>query len=168
MKRLFSFLILMLLLVNLAGFYGYFIIRLQEIHEDSREAISTLPESALQKFHFTKAEFLSILLDEREIKVDGKMYDIAYIRNFEGGLMVFALHDEAEDDLLAFINEVMSNASKDGKIPSVFSHFIALQFVLDSFEWNSLNRSVAIEHQTSIQNLLVEISPRIQTPPPQS
>lgn len=168
MKRLFSFLILVLLLVNMAGFYGYFIIRLQEIHEESRQAISALPGSQLEKFYFTKVAFQRARVDDREIRVEGKMYDIAFIRNVDDGLMVFALHDDAEDDLLAFISEVMSNASKDGKAPIVFSQFTSLQFVLNCFEWNPVVLFDEIKHHTSIQNSLVEISPAIQTPPPQS
>jgi hypothetical protein len=94
---------LLLLLVNISGFYGYFIVRLNQLHEESREALKYLPDSELDHFVLSPQEFKKARVNEREVLINGKMYDIARVHTGSEMIEVFALHDEAEDDLLAFI-----------------------------------------------------------------
>lgn len=75
------------------------------IRGDMKERLMVgLPESELTIMHFTEAEFTSIDLedDDREMEVDGVMYDIVRIhRESAGGIVVEAAKDDAETKLMA-------------------------------------------------------------------
>jgi hypothetical protein len=55
----------------------------------------------------------------------------------EGIYFVYALHDESEDSLLSFLDEVVKRSTNDKKpVPTVVAQFLALVFVLpQSFEF---------------------------------
>ena len=130
MRKVASLFFLLLMTVNLAGFYGYFIVRLQEIHAEARAALRLLPESRLQRFEFSKDEFRRMTVEDSEVRVNGRMYDIARTVNSGSSVVVWAMHDEAEDDLFAFINTVTNNAAGDDQqAPSALTSFLTLQFI---------------------------------------
>jgi hypothetical protein len=168
MSRRFSILLLLLLLVNISGFYGYFIVRLNQLHEESREALKYLPDSELDHFVLSPQEFEKARVNEREVLISGKMYDIARVNTGSEMIEVFALHDEAEDDLLAFIEEVMSNAGKDGKAPSVFSQFSSLIFLKSGFRWDTSSVATSVIHNSRFIFKNISSEHNTLTPPPRS
>ena len=161
-------LLLFLVLVNIAGFYGYFLVRLHLIHEESRAALRFLPDSELERFVVSEQEFQSIRVNEREVEIDGKMYDVARKRAINGIVEFFARHDEAEDDLLTFIEEVITNSEKDGPAPSVFSQFSTLHFLRSGFGWEPTLFGAWITHETRFVLNNVDFWHTQTTPPPRS
>lgn len=130
MKKAAAVFFLMLMTVNLAGFYGYFIVRLQEIHAEARAALRNLPEAQLQRFEFSPDEFRSMIVEDNEIRVNGRMHDVARTEFTGTSVIVWALHDEAEDNLFAFISKVTDNAEGDEQqAPSGLTRFLSLQFL---------------------------------------
>ncbi|MFM7195741.1 MAG: hypothetical protein ACKOYP_13310, partial [Bacteroidota bacterium] len=116
--------------VNLAGFYGYFLVRLQEIHAEARAALRNLPESKLQRFEFSSDTYRKLIVEDGEIRVNGRMHDIARTEYTGTSVIVWALHDEAEDNLFAFINKVTDNArGDDQQAPSGLTRFLSLHFL---------------------------------------
>jgi hypothetical protein len=85
----------------------------------------------------TKSEYQKSLHEEDELELNGKMYDIARVEVRAGIYYIYALHDESEDSLLSFLDEVVKRSSNDKKpVPSVVAQFLALVFVLpQSFEF---------------------------------
>lgn len=168
MTRRFSIFLLLILLVNLAGFYGYFIFRLNQIHEESRATLKFLPESELEYFRLTPKDYTRAKVNNREILINGKMYDVARINVSKEKVEVYALHDEAEDDLLAFIREVMNNAEKDGQAPSVFSQFTSLQFLQPALGCLPDLSGIQIIHRTGLVLSSFNASQTVLSPPPRS
>lgn len=166
MSRRFSFFLLLLLLINIAGFYGYFLVRLNQLHEESREALKNLPETELEHFVLTPESYKNAIVNKREVLINGKMYDVAKVSHEAGKIHVFALHDEAEDDLLAFIEEVMDNAGKDGQAPSVFSYFTSLNFLKSGFNWIPDSEFTPVTHDTGFLFNVVCCGQSVTSPPP--
>lgn len=168
MTRRICLFILIIFLVNLVGFFGFFLIRLNQIHEESREALKFLPDSELDHFTLNPEEYQAAIINEREILIHDRMYDVARIVITEHQVDVYALHDEAEDDLLAFIKEVTNNAEKDGPAPSIFSQFASLQFLIPPFGWNTERSEKIIHHQTAYIICRLNTDFLILSPPPRS
>lgn len=168
MLRRTSLFVLAILLVNLTGFFGYFMIRLNQIHEESKEALKYLPDSELDYFKLTPEEYRSSIINKREVRINDRMYDVARVIINENQVELYALHDEAEDNLLAFIRKVMTNIEKDGAAPSVFSQFAALHFLPSFFDWHAKLLETKIHHHTGYFIFLMNHNYLNLSPPPRS
>jgi hypothetical protein len=116
MKKIPAYVLLAVLLINAAGFYIYYIIELQRIHIAMRERLRFLPDDQLTRLPMTHEAYKRAFVEEGEIKYEGRMFDIGRIQMTSDSVIVFALHDENEDNLLTFINEIISkpfNADSD-------------------------------------------------------
>lgn len=167
MKKAIAVFLLLLMAVNLAGFYGYFVLRMKEIHTEAREALKRLPETSLQRFEFSTAEYRSIRVEDHEIRVNGKMYDIARTERTADAVVVWALHDEAEDDLFAFINKVMDNAAQDDhQAPKDFTQFLSLQFLLPGAALPTSAAADRASHHTAWMSFNAQARPDGACKPP--
>lgn len=130
-RKLVPFFFLLILLTQLAGYYGYFGFRLYAIHEKAREALRHLPAESLHQLRLARHEFLALGDDGyREFEWNDRMYDVARVEISGDEALVFALPDEAEDDLLSFLKAVTENASKDHQpTPNSFISFLSLSFL---------------------------------------
>ena len=125
-----SLLFLLLMVVHLAGFYVYFVFRLHTIHEQARAELINRPDHQLARLELTAREFESLGGDDGEIRYNGRMYDIARTEAHGDRMVVFALHDADEDDLLAFIAAVAKTADQDHQqAPQAFTFFLSLTFL---------------------------------------
>jgi hypothetical protein len=96
-----------------------------------RKALQKMPHHQLDKFTMTVDEFDEALVEEFEMKVKGKMYDIACIEVKGKTVTVFGKHDEKEDNLLALLDYVVSSPIKNkNEIPSSVWQFISMTFVI--------------------------------------
>jgi hypothetical protein len=165
-KRIATIFFVGIILTQVVGCYVYFASRLISIRHEMREQLKLLPDEELAKFIFTEAEFRQAKVNDHEIKVDGKMHDIARIESKEGQLHVYAVHDEAEDNLLAFLSEIASRSSKDKKpVPSQLLKLISLQFVKTEISWPN-NSGNFIVHNTDYSKSVSEFVQMIESPPP--
>jgi hypothetical protein len=134
-KRIYSVAFLLVLLINSAGFYVYYVIQIRQIRSEMRAALKNLPKEQLDVLSLTPLQFQEAQVESHEIKVQGKMYDIAWTEEINGVITVYCKHDKKEDDLLALLDHVLSVPIEEkDAIPSVVSEFIALSFVKPSFQ----------------------------------
>lgn len=166
MKKIISITLLSLLLLQAAGCYVYFIARLTAIRAEMREQLKALPDHELTVFTFTQEEFRKARENDHEVKVNGKMHDIARIVLEDNKLLVYALHDEAEDNLLSFLNDMVKRSSSDKKpIPSQLVQLLTLQFISIESQLPQ-NTSVAISHSSVYLSYRSSHTPIIDSPPP--
>lgn len=137
MNRIVAIFFLVLLALQLAGFYAYFGARLVSIRKEMRAALAALPEEKLEKIVLSVDEYKKVDSEESEIELSGKMYDIAKVVKRDNIYILFALHDAHEDSLLSLLDEMIKRSTNDKKpVPSVVAQFLALVFVLpQSFEF---------------------------------
>lgn len=148
-----SVLFLLLMVVHLTGFYVYFIVRMHAIHEQARAQISALSDHRLEKFEFTKERFREIGGEDGEIRVNDKMYDIARTESSDDRVVVYALHDADEDNVLAFISAVLDTAGQDRQqAPSSLTFFLTLNFLPVSAPVIPPSRGQTISHFTPLES----------------
>ena len=158
--------LLSILLLQVAGSYVYFVVRLSGIRQEMREQIKHKPVEQLTVLTLTPEEFQRAKVDDHEVKVNGKMYDIARIVVSENSVLVYALHDEAEDNMLTLLDEIVKRSSNDKKpVPSQLLQLITLQFVIIENKIHAMT-GVCIVHTTPYLASLLSISSGIESPPP--
>jgi len=134
-----------------------------------RAALKDLPREKLEKFSMDEVEFKNVLVDEHEIKVEGRMYDIARIEQDHQLIIIYALHDAAEDDLLSFLDEIAKRPMQDKKSPPAqILQFIALTFLPPSKTILSHRDGKVLELNTVYAFNHSDIARSIESPPPQA
>jgi hypothetical protein len=134
LKKSLSIALLSFFLLHLAGFYVYFGIRQAQIHREMRSKLKYLPANQLEVIHLsTKAYHHALRDDGDEIEVNGKMFDIARVEIKQNQVIIYCLHDSAEDNLLSFLDQVLKNVNHDSQQPSPsLFQFNFLSFILPS------------------------------------
>jgi hypothetical protein len=167
-KRITSIVFLLLFLFNFAGIYFYFGVRIFTIKQEMRAALKNKPDSELTRLELPVAEFERSRVDEHEVKVNGKMFDIARIQFAGDRVIIFCLHDEAEDNLLSFLDAVSSRAHNDKHpVPGTIVQFLSLTFLVTyfTFDASTVDYSFAETHYNeSMNSLPIEVI----SPPPRT
>lgn len=133
-----------------------------------RAALKDLPQEKLEKFSMSLEEFNKVRIDEHEIKVEGRMYDIARIEQDHQRVIVYAVHDEAEDNLLSFLDEIAKRPLQDKKSPpSQILQFIGLTFLppANALLYNRVGKRLELSTTYSFNHS--DIALTIESPPPQ-
>jgi hypothetical protein len=121
---------LILLLANGLGFYAYYFFELWQIKKEMRESLKTLPDENLEVLALTMEQYHDALVEDWEIKVDGKMYDVARVSREDGVIKVFGLHDAKEDNLFLLLGEIIAKPlHTNHKIPSIAVAYLSLIFI---------------------------------------
>lgn len=168
MKRIPALLLFAILMVNAAGFYVYYAVALQRIHDEMRAAIRTLPDHKLTRLALAHQAYRKSIVEEGEIKVDSKMFDVARVKQQGDSVIVFALHDEKEDDLLAFADEIISKPfEQDAGVTTSVLQFISMMFMpgqhVDVFSPDAND----IHHASKYVDSNLSIAQARGTPPPE-
>jgi len=166
MKRIVAIGFLVVLTLQLVGFYAYFGSRLLTIRKEMRAALAFLPEEKLEKIVVSADEFNKLDLEENEIELSGKMYDIAKIVKSDDVYVLFALHDEHEDNLLSLLDEMIKRSTNDKKpVPSQLGQFFALVYIPTQITFSN-SQSENIFSLTEYINSYQSVTLSIQAPPP--
>ncbi len=168
MKRIPALVLFAILMANTAGFYVYYAITLQRIHREMRAAIRTLPDDKLSRLALTDDEYKKSIVEDGEIKVAGKMFDVARIKQRGDSVIVFALHDEKEDNLLALADEIVSKPFKqDAGVTSSVVHFISMIFLPGEHVTVLSATGKDVRHDSGYFDLDLSIAQKKVSPPPE-
>jgi hypothetical protein len=155
--------------MQVAGCYVYFMTRLSAIRIEMREQLKLLPDDQLTRLILTKQEYLTAKVDEHEVKVNGKMYDISRVEQHGDQILVYGIHDEAEDNLLTFLEEMVTRSANDKKpIPTQLSQLLTLTFILEVEPKCFGIEYQIIHHATVYSEMQYLITRSILSPPPRS
>ena len=166
MKKIIGIVFLSILFLQVAGSYVYFIVRLSGIRSEMREQLKDKPDDELTLLTLTSSEYRKAKVNDHEVNVNEKMYDIARIVIQDDQVLVYALHDEAEDNLLALLNEMVKRSSKDKKpIPSQLIQLLTLQFVIIENTLPAVS-ATPVEHTTAYTVSIPAFISFIESPPP--
>ena len=111
MKRLFSFLFLIVFIWQLAGFFIYFEIERYHVRKDIKRAIKhSLPQNQYKQFNFTNAEFNELTwINDHEFKMNGRLYDVVKKNKSNVGISVSCIDDIQETILFAQLDEATTS-----------------------------------------------------------
>jgi len=161
--------LLLLLLANFAGGYVYFFMRATQIKRDMRELLKNLPDDELERIILTHEEFKTARVEDHEIKVDGKMYDIARIETAGETLHVYCVHDEDEDNLLSFLDAVLNNIQQDKKpVPHSITQFSGLHYLPVNINISLNTSATEIDHCVLYTRSDYELLLPVIIPPPKA
>jgi len=167
-KRSLCILFLGILLIQVSGCYVYFIARLTAIRIEMREQLKHLPDNQLTLLTLTTEEYHKAKVEDHEVKVNGKMYDIARVIIHKDRVLVYAIHDEAEDNLLSFLDEIVKRATNDKKpVPSQLGQLLTLIFIPTDNQL-PVNNSIVLIHATKYTKSFLAFDRLIDSPPPRS
>jgi hypothetical protein len=167
-KRSVSVLVLCLFLAHFAGFYIYFFVQLRQVRKEMRAQLKYLPEDQLQLIKLSTAQYKKAKVDEHEVKVNGKMYDIARVQVESDSVFVYGVHDKAEDNLLAFLDKILSLPLKDKSAPHQVLKFTSLTFIVPVVLQHSTSRCVIPVTETEYLVSHIEFIPHPDSPPPKA
>ena len=163
MKRLVILPFVFVLLINASGTYVFFAVRLARIYVQRQLELRSPSSSKHQQFEFTARAFDEALVEDEEIKVSGKMYDIVRVEHLNEKIVVTCIHDEAEDNLFAFLGDVLGKAAKEDQVSHATSS-LADQITL--WRWNANTHFEFIENNTAYRrNSLSPLIRKIAPPP---
>jgi hypothetical protein len=112
-------------------------------------------------------DFERHLVDGHELDLDGKMYDIARLLREQDCVSVWALHDEAEDDLLAFLATVVQRHRADKKtVPALIASVVFTLYELPIAVVLAPPLPVVVTATTPYAGLLTQCAGLPGTPPP--
>lgn len=169
MRKGTSAVLLLLLAANLIGPYVFFGYRAVQIKLEMQALIATLPDDELDLIVLTPDSFQQARVDEHEIKVDGKMFDIARTVEKHGDVYVYGVYDEDEDNLLLFLDTVLNNLQQDAASSSPsFSLLTVLQYLPASFAISLHVSESTILADTAYFLTISEYIAVLDSPPPQS
>src|SRR5689334_23930652 len=97
MKRSFSALMVLVFLLHFAGFYLYFMVRLQSVRAEAGELLKSKP--ALQTIVLSQEAYQLAQVDDHEIEWQGGRYDIANITYQGDNVILKAVLDKNETEL---------------------------------------------------------------------
>lgn len=168
-KRYFSIALISFFFLNFLGVYLYFGVRLMQIRTEMKTALRNLPNEKLTTFTFTESELKQVRVDEGEIKVKGKMYDIARMERADQNIIIYALHDVAEDNLLAFLDEIARRPLEDKQAPpSQLFQLITLTFIAPvQYTFTDKDENFRELNARYLRSSL-NIHHEIESPPPQA
>lgn len=93
-----------------------------------RERLKLLPSEQLEKIFLSADEFKKCRVDEHEVKVAGRMYDIARLQIRGDSVIVYALHDAREDSVLTFIGFIINEPINKKEMKQI-KEFLSLVYL---------------------------------------
>ncbi len=160
--------LLVLMSAHLLGSYVYFALRAVAIKREMRAALQAAPAETLEVIRMTLPEYKAAREDEHEVRWHGRMYDVARAERQGDHVVLYALHDEAEDNLLSFLDAILKNSSRDKKpVPGSLMSWLSLKWLpaawsVDSIEPARLKPTFGYQFMQSEQHTF------ILSPPPRS
>lgn len=127
MRTASSIFFLLVLMVNLFGFYFAFTIQQSEIQN---EMVCKLQAKHHQILSLSKAEFEKIvwLDDEKEMRFNGKLYDVSRIETSNNTVKLFVEEDEMEtklvDDFVSMFSSQADKTTNSSPIKILLQHFM--------------------------------------------
>lgn len=150
-----------------AGSYLYFIARLNQIHGEMRAQLRTLPDDRFEKLTLSRQQYEDAQVEEDEIEFNGRMYDVARIQLVGDQVVVFGLHDEAEDNLISFLHETLKNAAGDRQeVPAQVFQFMTLSFISPSLSFTNPVFKTLQRQCTAYAASDSSFVPSLDSPPP--
>lgn len=154
-------------LAHWVGVYAYFFIKLKSIREEMRAQLRTLPDHELTRLELSLADYQAAKVDEHEVKIDGKMYDISRFEKKGNQVVLYALQDEAEDNLFSLLDEITKRTSDDkARASATMIQFTALLFLIPNSASHSLAVADTVYAKTGYQFSISSLHRAIESPPP--
>lgn len=166
-----SLLLLFLLFSSQVGYYFIYAYRQYELRETMWfEQLQQAPESALETIDLS-ANLDHIQWEEagREFYLHGQLYDVAYIKSFNGKTVIYCLNDNKEEIFRSGLSKLVGGKSNQNDNNG--QHHIAYKFQLSdciiATDNNDILANTAARQQQPVYADVLPVGfTTISTPPP--
>ena len=130
MRKFISISLLLLLLLNLLGFYTAFFVKQEVIQREMSELVKNKKQTALPVVTLSRHDFENIkwIVEGKEFRFKGKLFDISKIEFSNGIVKLFAEEDSLETNLVEdFISIISSQKEKEqsnSPLKVLLEHFV--------------------------------------------
>jgi hypothetical protein len=135
MNRPFAFFVACVFTLQLCGFYTYYFVRNIQLHANVLERLekNIRPETMTM----SRKTFDQNLLDEKELKVGGKMFDIKKIDVTGDSVKVTLIRDIEEEVLVEFLSDLVSGPAGETSrdLPGQVLQIFQMTFLPSSFSY---------------------------------
>jgi hypothetical protein len=173
-KRLFSFLFLIVFIWQLAGFFIYFEFERYHVRKEIKRAIKhSLPQNEFKQFNFTIKEYNDLTwINEHEFKMNGRLYDVVKKNKSNVGFCLSCIDDIQETVLFAQLDKAtaanLNNQPEKAPMKSFVKLFKLAYIEPENRFIGSVNvKSTDIDKQFFYQSLYSEFKKQKLLQPPQ-
>jgi hypothetical protein len=168
-KKAFAIAILLIMLMQGIGFYVFYAVQGKLVKIEMRKALKNIPVNKLSVLKLSAKEYQDSRVDEHEVKVNDRMYDIVKLEVHADTVLVYCVHDTKEDKLLALATEIAGKPIRDKHhMLGQIVQFISLAFIPSSFTYTAscvfYKNCVTSLYFFSVQSYLSTVT----SPPPRS
>ncbi len=168
MRRWLGIALFCVLLLQVGGAYVYFGVRLVVHRQEMRALLKLKPVETLTYFKLTPEAWQRAQVEDEEMEIDGRMYDIARVTYQHNEVHVWAERDEGEDNLLALLHTLATRHHHDKKsVPTLITHVLALIYEVPAMTKTPGRIFFVIAHATSYLAVTDSLLSLPTTPPPQ-
>jgi hypothetical protein len=107
---------------------------------------------ATDRFLFSATELQNYLVDDHELEINGQLYDIIHQEDLDGQILIYAYHDQDEEEMNRHLREGLNDndAAKSEKSKTdCIQKLLSLTYVVPAAE-NQTAMSVRLDDQYSI------------------
>ena len=168
MRRLLSVSLVLVFSLQFAGVYCYYFFRLIETRMEMHAKVMSMPKNELTEFILTPEQYFDSQVEEGEVRIDGKLYDVAFVETRDNHVRLYGLHDQSEDNLVAFIQTIVKHHHHDKKrTPAKVLNLLVLKYLPGTFILE-LKQSLDHKNNTIYLREYFPYKPALFTPPPRT
>ena len=170
MRTLTSISLLLILLLNLFGFYVAFIVKQDVIQREMSELVKDKKQTAHQVVTLCKHDFENIkwITEGKEFRLKGKLYDVSKIEFLNGVVKLFVEEDSLEtnlvEDFISIINSQTEKEQNNSPLKLLLEHFLK-EFTVEktSFIFHSTVSFISVVEKDFLFTSFISNQ---QSPPP--
>ncbi|MEO8149472.1 MAG: hypothetical protein ABI723_17665 [Bacteroidia bacterium] len=166
MKKITAIFLLSVLLFNFAGGLLLFKVQQQINYWQVKEELKN--SDKLIKLALNLDEYESSKVNEEEVLLNGKMYDVADIIFKDNTVTLFCLADFEENDLIDSFHEFRQKKSRKGESDLHVLKFLSLLYIQTSQHLTVDNFTTVVSHFSSYNKLFKPAFIAVESPPPKA
>jgi hypothetical protein len=168
MNRPFAFFVACVFTLQLCGFYTYYFFRNIQLHANVFERL----EKNIQPEAMTMSAkaFNDNLVEENELRIEGKMFDIKKIDAADDSVKITVLRDIEEEILVEFLSDLISGTTHEtnDNLPGQVLQIFQLTFLPSSFSFSVKDISPASSLAVLNSESPLTANTFLITPPPRA
>jgi hypothetical protein len=165
-KRIGVFFVTAAICIQFSGMYCFFFFCMLQIRVSVEEKLAGSLEN-LEKVNLSILDYEELRIDESEILLEGKLYDVAALEIYNDSVTLYVLHDEEEENLLALMDSFIEKNNQRQKSSRVLLKYISSLYLASSFTL-PFDNVEDVCPQSLNDDPYLSVSPSIATPPPKT
>ncbi len=148
--------------------YALLVVNLCMNYRAVRNSVRSTPLDQCEVIRVDKGAFENMLIEENEMEMGGKMYDIVHISRDSDQYNIYCLADPYEDHWLDLVDDLLHHSENDRQQLRVVMLFCAPSVEHSNFNPSLVNSFQLIQNCTPYVSTIKEITRAIKSPPPRS